>query len=229
MHLYIDKKIKIYFYIFLFLLLSTITNNKILKTSNIYTIKKIEINNLEIKLKKKIEKSLYDLFDQNIFTINKKEINDKLNKINFIDTVSIKKKFPSTLIVDVNKADLLVKTNINNQIFLIGSNGKLIDIGLVTLKKDLPIFFGNFEKDKFFNFLFYLEKTNFKLIDFKSLYLFPSGRWDIETKKQIKIKLPINNLESSLNLVEKIIEKHGDKKKYTIDLRIKNQVILSDE
>ena len=53
MLLQIDKKIKIYFYIFLFLLLSTITNNKILKTSNIYTIKKIEINNLEIKLKKK--------------------------------------------------------------------------------------------------------------------------------------------------------------------------------
>ena len=93
MHLHIDKKIKIYFYIFLFLLLSTITNNKILKTSNIYTIKKIEINNLEIKLKKKIEKSLHDLFDQNIFTINKKEINDKINKINFIDTVSIKKNF----------------------------------------------------------------------------------------------------------------------------------------
>ena len=129
MHLYIDKKIKIYFYIFLFLLLSTI-NNKIIGASNIYIIKKIEINNLEIKLKKIIEKNLSDLFDQNIFTINKKEINNKLNKINFIETVSIKKKFPSTLIVDVNKADLLVKTNINNQIFLIGSNGKLIDIGL---------------------------------------------------------------------------------------------------
>ena len=93
-------------------------------------------------------------------------------------------------------------------------------------------------KERFKDFVIYgFDKSDehlklsfdLKLIDFKSVYLFPSGRWDIETKKQIKIKLPLNNLESSLNLVEKIIEKHGDKKKYTIDLRIKNQVILSDE
>ena len=72
MLLFLDKKSKIYLYIFIFLFLSTINNNQILGISNAYLIKNIELNNIEINLKKILENKLQTIKGENIFFIKKK-------------------------------------------------------------------------------------------------------------------------------------------------------------
>ena len=229
MHLYLDKKKKIFFYFFLFLLLTTTINKKFLEISKIYLIKNIEVNNLELNLKKIVEKKITNIKGQNIFFLNKEDINKRFNSINFIESVNIKKKFPSTLIINVNKVTLLAKININNRKYYLGSNGNIVDRNLIKLEKDIPNFFGDYQKEEFLNFIFYLKKNKFKLDNIKSFYFFPSGRWDLEIKSKIKIKLPTKRTEHNLLLSKKIMKKNKDKKNYIIDLRINGQVIIYDD
>ena len=228
MHLYIDKKTKIYFYIFLFLLLSTISNDKILRITKIYQIENIQINNLDLDQKKIVEREIRNSKGRNIFLIKKDEINENLNSLNFIENFSIRKKFPSTLIVDVHKANFLAKIIIQNKIYYIGSNGKLIEDNSFQHKKDLPNFYGEYKKEKFFNLLFLLKKNGLDIKNIKSFYFFPSGRWDIDIEKSVKIKLPLNILEKNINILKNILKKNNDKSNYVIDLRVENQLIMSN-
>ena len=60
------------------------------------------------------------------------------------------------------------------------------------------------------------------------MYFFKSKRWDIETKDGLLIKLPLNQIEKSLNNLSKIIILEEFKNKKIIDLRQTNQFILND-
>ena len=146
MHLYLDKKIKIFFYLFLFFLLTTISNTKILEISKIYLVKNIEVYNIDTNFKKIIEKNTKNIIGQNIFFINKEEIKDNFNRISFIESFDIKKKLPSTLIINIKKTSLLAKININNKKYYLGSNGNIIENDLIKLEKDIPNFFGDYQK-----------------------------------------------------------------------------------
>jgi len=225
MLLFLDKKSKIYLYIFIFLFLSTINNNQILGISNAYLIKNIELNNIEINLKKILENKLQTIKGENIFFIKKNEINNKFKDINFLDNITVKKKFPSTLIVNVKKTNLLAITVINNRKYYLGSNGYLIDYDIINSKKNLPNYFGAYNKKEFLKLLDLINKINFKIENIKSFYFFPSGRWDLETINGVKIKLANNNLEKNLILSKKIIKKEN-KNNYVIDLRVKDQVVI---
>tara|TARA_Y100000816_G_C26080444_1_gene569389 strand:- start:984 stop:1676 length:693 start_codon:yes stop_codon:yes gene_type:complete len=225
MLLFLDKKSKIYLYIFIFLFLSTINNYQILGISNAYLIKNIELNNIEINLKKILENKLQTIKGENIFFIKKKEINNKFKDINFLDNITVKKKFPSTLIVNVKKTNLLAITVINNRKYYLGSNGYLIDYDIINSKKNLPNYFGAYNKKEFLKLLDLINKINFKIENIKSFYFFPSGRWDLETINGVKIKLANNNLEKNLILSKKIIKKEN-KNNYVIDLRVKGQVVI---
>ena len=225
MLLFLDKKSKIYLYIFIFLFLSTINNNQILGISNAYLIKNIELNNIEINLKKILENKLQTIKGENIFFIKKNEINNKFKDINFLDNITVKKKFPSTLIVNVKKTNLLAITVINNRKYYLGSNGYLIDYDIINSKKNLPNYFGAYNKKEFLKLLDLINKINFKIENIKSFYFFPSGRWDLETINGVKIKLAHNNLEKNLILSKKIIKKEN-KNNYVIDLRVKDQVVI---
>ena len=229
MHLYLDKKIKIFFYLFLFFFLTTISNSKILEISKIYLVKNIEVNNIDSNFKKIIEKNTSNIIGQNIFFIKKKEIKNNFNRISFIETFDIKKKLPSTLIINIKETSLLAKININNKKYYLGSNGHIIENNLINLEKDIPNFFGDYKKEKFLDLLFHIKKNEFKLNNIKSFYYFPSDRWDLETKNGIKIKLPTKKLGHNILISKKIIKKNKDKNNYVIDLRIKDQVIIYDK
>ena len=59
-------------------------------------------------------------------------------------------------------------------------------------------------------------------------FFFPSGRVDIKTKNNLIIKFPLENLKEAIIIVNKII----NNKNYNnniIDLRVPNQLILSNE
>ena len=108
---------------------------------------------------------------------------------------------------------------------LVGGNGKLIENK--TTNEKLPYIFGKFKAKDFLLFKKNIENSKFDFSEFKILYFFPLGRWDILTTDNILIKLPQENLQQSLNLAHKMISNNNLKDKNLIDLRVSGQLIMN--
>jgi len=89
----------------------------------------------------------------------------------------------------------------------------------------LPFIFGKFDSKKFLEFKKILESSEFKLSDFKSIFFYPHGRWDLQTSGNILIRLPEKNLSKKLGIAHKIINNNHFKDNKIIDLRISNHII----
>ena len=219
----INKKNKIIIYLLLLLTLST-TNGKFAENQNNLssTINHINIKGLSEINNSKIYNELNNLFYKNILLVRKGEAQKIMSKYNIIETYNIKKIYPSTLRVKIKPTKFVARLSENNK--LVGANGKLIkDVGS---KEILPYIFGEFNSSDFLQLKKKIAQSQFIFNKFKTLYFFPSNRWDILTYDNVLIKLPKNNISQSLNLAYKIINSNDFKNKNLIDLRVNNQLII---
>ena len=223
MHQLIGKKDKIIIYLLLLFILST-TSGKFVKNQNSYssTINQINIKGLSNTNNSKISSELNNLLYKNILLVTKEEIQKVLSKYNAIEEYSVKKIYPSVININIKSTKFVARLSINDE--LVGANGKLIK------NKEnnelLPYIFGEFNSQDFLNFKKNITQSRFNFTKFKTLYFFPSKRWDILTNDDILIKLPQNNLSKSLNLAYKIISSDDFKNKTLIDLRMNNHLII---
>ena len=86
---------------------------------------------------------------------------------------------------------------------------------------------GNIEIKSFIDLRKKLVLNDFNVEDFTKFYSYRSNRWDLVYKNKVTFKLPIDDLDSSLVLLKEIINNLNLEKINIIDLRIKNNVILS--
>ena len=225
MHQLIDKKNKIIIYLLLLFILST-TSGKFVKNQNSYssTINQINIKGLSNTNNSKISSELNNLLYKNILLVTKEEIQKVLSKYNAIEEYSVKKIYPSTIDIKIKQTKLVAKLSNNDQL-LVGANGMLIE-----KKKNieiLPYIFGEFNSRDFLIFKKNIDKSKFNFDELKTLYFFPSNRWDILTNEDILIKLPQDDFSKSLNLAYKIISSNDFKIKNLVDLRINNHLIIN--
>ena len=225
MHQLIDKKYLIY--IFFFIILSTF-NNINLNKFNIFKIKEIKIIDQDLKINylviENLEKKLAIFKNENIFFINKKEIDTEISKNSWILDFSIQKKYPSQLIINFKKAKPIASIIINDEIQYLGSNFKFIKSD--EFFENLPIISGT---PRISDLKIFIEKLQLSEIDYQHIthidYL-KSGRWNIMTDKNILIKLPKDNVVKHLNFAKKILKNNEIKIKDTINLTVKNQMII---
>ena len=230
MHRSIDKKIKITFYIFLILFLSTFNNINIHELKkNFFLIENIKINGLNEKLTIDINSKLEKYLRSNLILLNKEFIQNDMNEFPFIEGYTIFKKYPSQIILNIKETELIAKTFDNNKIQYVGSNGKIIGENYYENKKKLPNVFGNFKTTELLRVFLLLENNNFILSEITDLYYYNSGRWDVKFKNNLLIKLPIKKLNNSINIAKKFIEKEKITGNIIIDLRVANQVIIRNE
>ena len=215
----ISKKILVYF--FLFIIFGSL-NNKNLAQLKFPNIEKIEIEGLETE-NKEFQKSL-DLFKmKSLFHLDKLKVRELLNSNNLIEEYVISKRYPSSLEIKIIETELLALLKRKGKSFYIGSNGKLIESEDIV--KNLPYIFGDPNIDKFLSLKRMIDSSKLDYNDVENLFFFPSGRWDIETSSGVLIKLPIKNIEKSLELSLNLLDyKQFDNIK-SIDARPKNQVI----
>ena len=217
---------KIFFYFFLIIFLTTF-NNRHFSEIKLRNINKIRIIGLEKSEKQNLLEKLKFIESKNIFFLNKIEIMNVLNAQKIIENYTISKKYPSSLEIRIKKTKFLANVFDDGKSFLLGSNGKLIRS--IEANEDLPIIFGKYNKESFFNLLQSVEQSNFNLSEIKNFYFFKSGRWDIKTNLDITIKLPKNNLKDSLNLSAIILNNREFKKINILDLRQNGQVITYEK
>ena len=231
MHQLIDKKIKLFFYFLLFLLLSTqisINNNQ---KNNFYTsLNIIEVEGLSEKNNLTIYQSLKFLLSKNIFFLNKNDIDKIVKKNNLVESFYIKKFYPNLIKVKINQTKLLAITNKNSEKFFIGSNGKLIPTDQIeNFNEKLPFVYTNKNYFDFIELKEIIDKSEFKFEEIESFFYFPSNRWDIKTKDGFLIKLPEKKIKESLIFAQYIKTNEKFKDRKIIDLRIPDNIILSNE
>ena len=219
------KSKKIFIYLFFFIFLGTINNHTIFNSYS-FKIKNFQILGLENNYKTELENNLLGT-EFNIFFINKNYLISILNSNTLIETFQVFKIYPSSLDIKIKKTNFLARLNINGDIFLIGSNGKLIKDFTLSNSEMLPFIFGNPKEEEFLKIFSIISASDFNYKNVKNLFFYKSGRIDIELKDNILIKLPLDNLENVFNNISQLISNNQFNKKI-IDARVPDQIILYD-
>jgi cell division protein FtsQ len=217
-----SKKVLVYFFLFLFF--GTL-NNKNLNDIEFLKIKEVAVIGLDEENNFKIKNNLNFLKINYMFFLDDSQIIDAINSNSLVEQFVVSKKYPSTLNIKVNKTKILARFKKDGNNFFLGSNGKFIK--MININYKTPFIFGDFKNENLFELKEAIDKTKFNYEEIKNLFSFKSGRWDIETKDGLLIKLPKDEIQKSLNLLLNILEKDKEKKINKIDLRQLNQVIIN--
>jgi len=223
MHQRKSKKILIYF--FLLFLVGSINNINI-NNLKFLSVKDINVTGLENEDNSIISKKIKNLKLDNIYLINKKELNTLIETNNLVEKYFIFKKYPSSLNINIDKTSFLARISKNGKIYDLGSNGKLIENKFSD--NQLPFVFGNPEIVEFLNIKKIIDDSQISFEEIESLYFFLSKRWDLELRNNVIIKLPNDNIKESLKLASEFLHNNEFKDIKIIDARIKNQIILND-
>ena len=223
MHQSKGKKNKIIIYLLFLFILST-TSVRFINDQNTLSslVSKINTTGLSERKNLEISNNLNNFLYESIFVISKDEIKKILEKHNIIQEFSIKKIYPSTLNIEIKPTKFIARV-FNNGQYLVGANGKLIEDK--NNNELLPYIFGEFNSLDFLSFKQNIEKSIFSFSNLKTLYFFPSGRWDILTNNDILIRLPQEHIVTSLNLSKKLIDNNNFKDNKFIDLRVRNHLV----
>ena len=224
MHQKISKKIFIYLFFFIFV--GTINNQKI-TNSYLFEIKNFQISGLENNYKKELENNLYKIADFKIFFVDKNLLKSLLNTNTLIEKFHVFKIYPSTLNIKIEKTKFLARLNIDGEIFLVGSNGKLTKNSSSSNSEELPFIFGSPKVEQFLKIFSIISTSGFEYENIKNLFFYKSGRIDLEMKNNILLKLPLNNLENVFKNISQLLSNNQLNKKI-IDARVLNQIILYD-
>ena len=225
---YTIKNKKYLIYLFFFILLTTF-NNLNLSKLDIFKIKEIDVyeenTDKNLSIKKNVKKDLMLFKNKNIFFLDNDQIKLQIQKNEWVSKFSIKKEYPSKIIVNLKRAIPIANIVIDEEIFFVGSNFKLIKSN--NLNKNLPNIFGLPNMKDLKNFINELElsKMDYRMIS--DLYYLKSKRWNIKTKDGIFIKLPSHDTIKFLNLANKLQINKDIIVKDTIDLTVQDQIIIN--
>ena len=220
-----QKGKKIFIYLFLMTLVGSI-NNLELNNYKIFEIRNIDISGLTNSENSEIKKKIKNLNLKNILLLNRFELSQIIDSNPLVQNYEIIKIYPSSIDIKIIKTKLLAKLNKDGKTLFLGSNGKLSENNFS--KISLPFIFGNPDSDNFLNLKNKIDESKFSYVEFKNFYFFPSGRWDLELKNNILIKLSTNKINDSLDYAFDFMKNNNIDDFKVIDLRVKNQIILND-
>ena len=223
------SKYKLYLYFFFFIFLSSIFNFQIFDNyQNKFSLKKININGLPYDEKKNIQIELNKLKNQNIFSLKKDKVLEKLTNFNFLETIYVNKVIPSSININISKTPILGKTIIKGKKFYIGKNGNFINSNLLSEQNNLPSVFGDFQIDEYINLIKKLKKNEIDLANIKRYYYYKNKRWDLLFSNNLTLMLPSKRDEESIKVFKKLLDNNDLMNIKIIDLRVSNQIILTN-
>jgi cell division septal protein FtsQ len=206
-----------------------------------------KIKNIQIEVEKNISKldiesklNSQNLYNKNLLFLNLNTIINNLSSLELIDNISIKKQFPSNLLIKISERDPKALIINNQETFFIDKTNKITKLSKQSLEK-----YNNLFKN-----LLYIEGKDILLEapslvdlfvnkDFSKriygLYKVNDRRWDLIVDKKIKVMLPerIDKEKIALvfNLVDQMKSKNNIKTNavYSIlDARIKDKVFIKN-
>ncbi len=207
----------------LLVLLTTISSQQKFIISK-FNLKTIIIQNNLLLEDKDIKNLLIPIYNKNLLFLDNIEVKKILMQNSFIDSFKIKKKYPSTLKIQIfEKRPIAIIFNKKKKFYL-SEKIELIEFKNLPSYQTLPYVLGN--ADNFKIFYTNLKNINFPLDIITKYIFYESNRWDLETKNNQVIKLPSENYTKSLENYLKLKSKNNFEKYKLFDYRINNQLIL---
>ena len=225
----INKK-KIYFYLVSFIFISTLSNDNLINNlKNTFKIREVKIENTKIEIYDTILSNTNFLIGKNIFFINKNFLFERLNKLNFIESIRIKKKYPSTINIETKETNLLAITYLEQKKYFVGQNGNFILAENFLNQKKLPTIFGKFNPSDYISLQKELSKQKINLNEIIRYYFHKNKRWDLYFVNNTVIQLPNKNISEAINLFKEFELNNKINANTIIDLRIQKRLILRNE
>ena len=187
-------------------------------------ITEIQINNNEIVKEEIIYEKLSYLYNKSLFFLKTSDIKKKLNEIPFINSFEIKKIYPNKIKIKIFEQQPLVILQDKKDKYYYTIDGDIINFIYYKKFENLPFVFA--DKQNFKNFYSDLKKIEFSISEIKTIYFFEANRWDLLTRKNKLIKLPVDNYLESLKNFNTLEELDKFDKYKIFDYRIKDQLIL---
>ena len=198
------------------------------QSNSLFNIKNIKIINNEKINQDVIEKKLKKIYGKNIFFVKTSEIEKVIRNITYLQSIEVKKKYPNTLIVKVFETSPLAILLKNSDYYILDSGANLILINADSVTNyNYPHIFGKNSEKYFLKFLKLLKENNFPIIDIKSYYYFQIGRWDLQLKDGLLIRLPNNMIKNAIEKSIELLNKDDFKNYEVIDLRINGRIIVN--
>ncbi len=188
------------------------------------TIIEVQVSNNEIVDEYVIQKKLSFLYSKNLFFLKIRDIEEKLNEISFINSFEIKKIYPNKIKIKIFEHEPLVILQDKKNKYYYTINGEIINFIYYKKFENLPFVFA--DKQNFKTFYTDLKKIEFSISEIKTIYFFEANRWDLLTRKNKLIKLPVDNYLESLKNFNTLEELDKFDKYKIFDYRIKDQLIL---
>ena len=223
------KKIRLIFYIIIFLFLSTInfSNNQKKENNIFFSINDIEIIGLEKINKEEIFYALNFIYQKNIFNINEKDIQKTLENFKLIKSFKVKRNYPNKIKFLITEAKFIGIVLKDQKKYFLTEHEKIFLFNNNFDTQELPIIYGKNAEKYFKKFNNSLKKNKFDLTLIKNYYFFQSNRWDLILNNGLIIKFPIDDMDKAIKLADKLIKDVNFKNLKIIDLRIKDRVITS--
>ena len=223
-----NKKIKILFYIFIFIFLSTVSffeRTNIFGNKIFFPLNKIEIYGYEKVDYVAMQSQLSNLIGQNLLFMNPKDIEEILDENKLISEFTIQKKYPDTVNINLKEVNFVAKVFKDKKKYFLADNDILIPFKDYVIDQDLPNIFGKDAEFYFNDFQKLLKLNNFNINIISSYYFFQINRWDLVTNNQKIIKFPSKGLKEAIKVANKLLNNKDFNKYSVIDLRINNKII----
>ena len=223
-----NKKIKILFYIFIFIFLSTVSffeRTNIFSNKIFFPLNKIEIYGYEKVDYVAMQSQLSNLIGQNLLFMNPKDIEEILDENKLISEFTIQKKYPNTVNINLKEVNFVAKVFKDKKKYFLADNDILIPFKDYVIDQDLPNIYGKDAEFYFNDFQKLLKLNNFNINIISSYYFFQINRWDLVTNNQKIIKFPSKGLKEAIKVANKLLNNKDFNKYSIIDLRINNKII----
>ncbi len=225
----LTNKFKFYLYLFFFIFLTSIFNFQILDNyQEKFSLKKIHIYGLSKYEKQNIEIELNKLKNTNIFKLSEDRVLETLKKFNFLENIYVKKVIPSTIKINLSKTHVIGKTLRYGEYFYIGKNGNFIKSNQLNEIINIPLIFGEFTIKEYLDLQSTLNENKVDVQNIEKYFYYKNKRWDLLFSNKLKLMLPSQNVTKSIKIYKKLLDSDILINKKIIDLRITNQIILTN-
>ena len=157
-----NKKIKVLFYILVFIFLTTISffeRTNIFGDKVFFQLNKIQIQGYEKVDHKAIQSQLSGLIGKSLLFINPKDIKDILDKNKLINEFTIQKEYPNTVNISLKEVNFVAKVFKDKKKYFLADNNNLIPFKDYVIGQDLPNIYGK-NAEYYFNDFQKLLKLN---------------------------------------------------------------------
>jgi len=224
------KFYRIFILIIILVFLSTFNPNKfeinLKDNKSFFEIKKITISNNLLVNEDEILLKLKEVYGKNIFLIQRKDIEESLENVNFLRKIEVNKKYPDTVKVKIFETKPIGIVFKDKNQYLLDSSSNLIELSNEIDFVKLPNIIGEGAENNIIEFLKQLETNQFPVNNIKNFYYFKIQRWDLELLDNKIIKLPYNVSSNIIKKAIKLLNRKDFQNYKIIDLRIDGKIIV---